>query len=67
LSGAVCASTSDRFECELASRLGGDSVPGFGCTDCSCTSHLFYRKINPFKEVIEVFKAPGLFPVVFEC
>jgi Uri superfamily endonuclease len=67
LSGAVCASTSERFECELAHRLGGNSVPGFGCTDCSCKSHLFYRKRDPFKEVTEIFEALGLFPVVLEC
>lgn len=66
LSGAVCASTSKRLECELAHRLGRDLVPGFGCTDCSCTSHLFYRKENPLPEIKEVFKALGLFPVVLE-
>lgn len=67
LSGAVCASTSDRFECEIAHRLGGDSVPGFGCTDCSCISHLFYRKKNPFPEIKEAFEALGLLPVLVEC
>jgi len=67
LSGAVCAGTSDRLECEIARRLGGDSVPGFGCTDCSCTSHLFYREKNPLTEVTEVFKEFGLLPVVLEC
>lgn len=66
LFGAVCASTFDRLECELAHRLGEDSVPGFGCTDCSCTSHLFYRKENPLSEIKEVFKVLGLFPVVLE-
>ncbi len=67
LEWAVCATTSDRLECELAHRLGGDSAPGFGCTDCSCTSHLFYRKINPIPEIRGVFEALGLFPVVFKC
>jgi len=67
LSGAVCAGTSDRLECELAQRLGGDSVPGFGCTDCSCSSHLFYRKKNPLTEIKEAFKSLGLSPVILEC
>jgi len=67
LSFAVCAITSDRLECELAHRLGGDSVPGFGCTDCSCKSHLFYRKKNPLQEINEVFKSLGLSPVTLEC
>lgn len=64
---AVCASTSERLECGLARMIGGDSVPGFGCTDCSCRSHLFYRKKDPLSEITEVFEALGLFPVVIEC
>ncbi len=67
LFGAVCASTSDRFECELARRLGRNSVSGFGCTDCSCTSHLFYRGKNPLPEIIKVFETLELLPVVFKC
>jgi sugar fermentation stimulation protein A len=33
------------LECSLAqglSVLGGKAVPGFGCSDCRCGSHLFY-------------------------
>lgn len=67
LFGAICAGTSDRLECELAHRLGGDSVLGFGCTDCSCTSHLFYREKNPLSEIKEAFEALGLLPVLIEC
>ncbi len=67
LLGAVCASTSDRFECKIACKLGGDSAPGFGCTDCACISHLFYRREDPFPEITAVFEALGLLPVAFEC
>ncbi len=67
LAWAVCAGTSDRLECELARRLGGDSVPGFGCTDCACKSHLFYRKENPLSEIKGVFEALELRAVVLEC
>ena len=67
LSWAVCASTSARLECEIARRLGGDSAPGFGCTDCACRSHLFYRKENPLFEIKGVFEALGLPAVVIEC
>ncbi|MHC1756783.1 MAG: DUF123 domain-containing protein [Methanosarcina sp.] len=67
LSRAVCASTSDRLECELALSLGGASVTGFGCTDCSCRSHLFYREKDPLPEITGVFEALGLLPVVLEC
>ncbi|MDD3247696.1 MAG: GIY-YIG nuclease family protein [Methanosarcina sp.] len=67
LAWAVCAATSARLECELARRLGGDSAPGFGCTDCACGSHLFYRKENPLSEIMGVFEALGLRVVVLDC
>ncbi|MGB9940769.1 GIY-YIG nuclease family protein [Methanosarcina sp.] len=66
LVSAVYAFTSDRLECTLASRIGGDSVSGFGCTDCACSSHLFYRNKSPLLEVIETFEALGLSALVLE-
>jgi len=30
-------------ECTVADAIGGDAVPAFGCSDCGCDSHLFYR------------------------
>jgi len=36
---------SEREECEVAKAfLLFDSIPGFGCSDCSCRSHLFYSE-----------------------
>ncbi|MFP3904427.1 MAG: GIY-YIG nuclease family protein [Armatimonadota bacterium] len=34
-----------RIECELARKLSqlAASVPGFGASDCDCSSHLFYE------------------------
>ncbi|RXA19583.1 DUF123 domain-containing protein [Methanosarcina sp. MSH10X1] len=66
LVSAVYAFTSARFECTLAGRIGGDSVSGFGCTDCACSSHLFYRNKNPVLEITGAFEALGLHAVVFE-
>lgn len=60
LVSAVCAPTSSRLECVLAGRIGGDFVSGFGCTDCTCSSHLFYRNKSPFLEITEAFEALGL-------
>jgi Uri superfamily endonuclease len=60
LVSVVCAPTSFRFECELASKIGGDYVSGFGCTDCKCNSHLFYRNGDPLSEINEVFENLGL-------
>jgi Uri superfamily endonuclease len=57
---AVCAATKERLECDLAQALSGDRVPKFGCSDCSCRSHLFFRKIDPADEVAEAFKRLGL-------
>jgi Uri superfamily endonuclease len=66
LVSAVYAFTSSRLECILASRIEGNSVFGFGCTDCTCDSHLFYRKKTPIDEIIEVFKDLGLLPFLIE-
>jgi Uri superfamily endonuclease len=59
---AVSAPTTERLECLLAAAIGGESVPGFGCSDCGCTSHLFYRRTNPVKEVQAAFRSLGLAP-----
>jgi len=66
LVSAVYAFTSERFECALASRIEGDSVSGFGCTDCKCSSHLFYRNKNPLPEITEAFQSLGLSALVLE-
>jgi len=60
LTHAVCGETSAPLECELARVIGGDSVRGFGCSDCSCRSHLFYRHDLPLSEVESAFLTIGL-------
>ena len=60
LEKTVCAETDLRLECVLASRIGGDSVLRFGCSDCDCASHLFYRKEEPTIEILAVFEKMGL-------
>ena len=57
LVSAVYALTTERLECTLANKIGGDLVFGFGCTDCTCSSHLFYRKKSPLLEIIEAFES----------
>jgi Uri superfamily endonuclease len=52
--------TEEPLECRLAQALGGDSIPGFGCSDCTCTSHLFFRRSNPVKETEAAFRSLGL-------
>jgi Uri superfamily endonuclease len=47
-------------ECDLAKAIGerGESVDGFGCSDCSCKSHLFrigdYRFLQESMRVVHV-------------
>lgn len=60
LHSAVYSLTEERLECRLAAALGGESISGFGCSDCSCRSHLFYRHRNPVKEVQAAFRFLGL-------
>lgn len=66
LVSTVYAFTSARLECSLASRIGGDFVSGFGCTDCTCNSHLFYRTKSPVFEITEAFEALGLSALVLK-
>ena len=42
--GAVIQDGKERLECAAAERLADEfmSVPGFGCSDCRCRSHLFH-------------------------
>ena len=44
--GAWVSHSSVRLECQWASRLAGQGnfspVAGFGCSDCSCHTHLFH-------------------------
>lgn len=33
-------------ECEVARRINLPYVKGFGCSDCTCPSHLFYGEVE---------------------
>ena len=56
--------SSDRLECDIAaalSRVTEWSVPGFGSTDCSCSTHLFGLSSNPvhlenFQKLLQHFR-----------
>ena len=44
--------TEQVLECRLAeelSRLADNSIAGFGCSDCRCSSHLFYFREDPLQ------------------
>jgi Uri superfamily endonuclease len=61
---AVFAISGDRYECLLSRELNGTRIPGFGCSDCSCTSHLFYRKDDPLDEILTAFRSLRLSPLI---
>jgi len=60
---AVYAKTRENLECPLARALGDPGIPGFGCSDCRCPSHLFHRHADPAQEVLRAFRGLGLVPV----
>ncbi len=64
LTAVVTAGTGERLECALARAIGGDTVAGFGATDCRCGSHLVFRPGDPVDEVATAFRAIGLVPTV---
>lgn len=37
-----------KIECDLAEIISkdGEEIPGFGCSDCSCSSHLIYFRVS---------------------
>ena len=49
---AIPIRTGDDLECEIAKAMSGIAawnIPGFGCSDCSCESHLFGMRENPLR------------------
>jgi len=56
----VHAVTGERQECRLAGALGGENIPRFGCSDCVCPSHLFYRRSDPLDDAHAAFRSLGL-------
>ena len=59
---AVSAATDEPLECTIAQIIafhGGEGIPGFGCSDCSCPSHLFYFRSDPLDVLQEVFVRAG--------
>ena len=61
---AVHSVTGDRLECQLVRELNKAGIPKFGCSDCSCTSHLLYRQGDPKQEILAAFCGLQLDPVI---
>ena len=58
--------TEKNKECSIAAHLNGQvtAIPHFGCSDCSCKSHLFFCRDRKYIEemVTGSFKKSGLSP-----
>jgi Uri superfamily endonuclease len=61
---AVFAVTEDHLECRFARELNEGGILKFGCSDCFCTSHLFYRQGDPKQEILAAFRELQLAPVI---
>ncbi len=65
ITGVILCETNDRAECTIAQALEHqfDSVPGFGCSDCRCRSHLFFSGGSQMKSTImATLKSHGIRP-----
>jgi len=62
--GVLAIRSSTRLECEIAEATAGMAewkIPGFGCTDCSCETHLFAMSKDPldseaFQKLLQYFR-----------
>ena len=64
ISYAIFAVTQGQFECRLARSLSKSGVPGFGCSDCSCLSHLLFLQHDPKEEILNACRDLELEPVI---
>jgi len=46
---------SKKPECELAQKIALPYIPGFGCSDCRCPSHLFYGHVPFLQKLIQYY------------
>jgi Uri superfamily endonuclease len=57
LQGVERAESDRRIECDISrdmARISDSEVKGFGCSDCRCSSHLYYFRDDPSERVREV-------------
>ena len=64
----VYGRTEETLECAIAQKLSlsYSGVPGFGCSDCLCSSHLFYTgdPLHLYTMVENAFNFAGVQPFV---
>jgi len=55
---AVVSPTDQNLECTIAKGIGAtcESIRGFGCTDCSCVSHLHFAGESKYTQMLDVVR-----------
>ncbi len=64
ISSIILCEARDRTECTIAQALSHqfDSIPGFGCSDCRCKSHLFYASREMKTTIMKTLNLLSLAP-----
>ena len=64
ISDIIICETEDRAECTITQALSRqfDSVSGFGCSDCKCSSHLFFATEEMTREIMTILDSLGMKP-----
>ena len=64
----VICKTGDRVECTIAQALDSnlDCIPGFGCGDCKCHSHLFFSAEGMKPKVMAILNSLGMKPKLMQ-
>jgi len=62
----IICETEHRIECTIAKNLSRrfNSIPGFGSSDCKCTSHLFFTGKGMAQEIIVLLNSLGMKPTL---
>jgi Uri superfamily endonuclease len=60
LEAVVCAPVGAPAECAVAGACGWHYIPGFGSSDCTCPSHLFFCTHPPVTAILRTMERLGL-------
>lgn len=62
----IICEAGEKIECSIARALQRhyDSVPGFGCSDCKCPSHLFFAPLEMRPDVMKLLDSLDMSPVL---
>ena len=64
ISSIILCEAKQRIECNIAQALNHqfDSIPGFGCSDCRCRSHLFFSTEEMKSIIMATLNSLGMKP-----